>query len=180
MANNFSVDVQVRAGDEASLPVERLRRAVNWVLERYLAPPQSGVTVVLTDDDEVRAMNKQYRGIDQPTDVLSFPSEPDLGLEDEEAPYLGDLILGVPYIQRQAEDEGHSLSDGLVLAAVHGTLHLMGYDHDSAAHQRAMWDVQAEALKALDVAIEVPSFEFENEPDDEDDAGESATRTLMA
>jgi probable rRNA maturation factor len=176
MASGYLVEIQVRTGDEAALPVARLQQAVAWVLERYLAPPQSGVTVVLTGDDEVRALNRQYRATDTPTDVLSFPSGPGLGLEEDEAPYLGDLILGVPTIQRQADAEGHSLADGLVLAAVHGTLHLMGYDHDTASHQKAMWAVQAEALAALGVSVEVPAFEFDDEPDD----GESATRTLMA
>jgi probable rRNA maturation factor len=113
--------------------------------------------VVITDDDEIQQMNRQYRGVDAPTDVLSFPNEP---LPGEDEPYLGDLILSLPYIQRQAEAETHTLSDELSLAVIHGTLHLLGYDHDTPAHQDSMWERQAEALRALDVDIVVPWFEF--------------------
>jgi probable rRNA maturation factor len=106
-------------------------------------------------------MNHQFRNVDGPTDVLSFPADP-VPVPDEE-PYLGDLILALPYITRQAEVEGHSVSDEMVLAVVHGTLHLLGYDHDTAAHQTAMWAAQSKALQSMNVDIQVPEFEFPDE-----------------
>lgn len=135
------------------------------------------MTLVVTNDEQVRALNAQYRGVDAATDVLSFPAEP---LPDElrramveaggdETLYLGNLIVAYPYTAQHAQSAGHALDDELVLLAVHGTLHLLGFDHDNAAHQAAMWQAQAEALAALGVALRVPDFTFEDE-----DAGDDS------
>jgi probable rRNA maturation factor len=126
------------------------------------------MSIVITDDDKIQQLNRQFRGVDSPTDVLSFPDEPVPG---EAEPYLGDLVLSLPYIQRQAAAEGHTLSDELVLGVVHGTLHLLGYDHDTPDNQNRMWAKQAEALLELGVNIIVPQFEFP----DEDESGHGAT-----
>jgi len=142
------------------LPVRRLKQAAAWVLDRHSVSPQAGLSIVVADDETVRQLNRQYRQVDAPTDVLSFPAGEADALPGDEPPYLGDLILGLPTIQRQAEREGHSASDELALAVVHGTLHLLGYDHDTPARQAAMWAVQAEALLALGVNIRVPEFDF--------------------
>ncbi len=149
------------------LPVQRLKQAAAWVLDRHNVAPEAGLSIVVADDETVRQLNRQYRQVDAPTDVLSFPSSEAGAPLDNELPYLGDLILALPTIQRQAEREGHSASDELTLAVIHGTLHLLGYDHDMPAHQAAMWAVQAEALLAMGVSIRVPEFEFpaDAEPD---------------
>ncbi len=159
MSAGYDLNVQVLIHNDLSLPVDRLEKAVEWVLRAHDIAPGTGVSVVITDDDEIQQMNRQYRGVDAPTDVLSFPDEP---LPGEAEPYLGDLILSLPYIQRQAAAENHTLSDELALAVIHGTLHLLGYDHDTRAHQDLMWARQAEALRAWDVQIVVPRFEFPN------------------
>ncbi|MEB2288699.1 MAG: rRNA maturation RNase YbeY [Anaerolineae bacterium] len=140
--------------------MRRLKQAAAWVLDRHSVSPEAGLSIVIADDETVRQLNRQYRQVDAPTDVLSFPAGEAGELPDDEPPYLGDLILGLPTIQRQAEREGHSVSDELALAVVHGALHLLGYDHDTPARQAAMWAVQAEALLALDINIRVPEFEF--------------------
>lgn len=149
------------------LPVQQLKQAAAWVLDRYAVAPGAGLSIVVTDDETVRQLNRQYRQIDAPTDVLSFPAGEAGVPPGDEPPYLGDLILALPTIQRQAEREGHSVSDELTLAVVHGTLHLLGYDHDTPARQAAMWAAQAEALRAMGVSIRVPKFEFpaDGEPD---------------
>ncbi len=142
------------------LPVRRLKQVAAWVLDRHNVSPEAGLSIVVTEDETVRQLNRQYRQVDAPTDVLSFPAgEADVPPGDE-PPYLGDLILALPTIQRQAEREGHSVSDELALAVIHGTLHLLGYDHDTPARQAAMWAAQAEALLAMGVSIRVPEFEF--------------------
>jgi probable rRNA maturation factor len=157
---SYDLNFQVQLETDLALPTARMERAIEWVLQGHDVAPATGISVVIADDGEIRRLNQQFRGIDAPTDVLSFPNEPVPG-EDE--PYLGDLILALPYIQHQAEEEGHTLSDELVLVVIHGTLHLLGYDHDNAERQSDMWEKQAEALRVMDVNITVPRFEFPDE-----------------
>jgi len=98
---------------------------------------------------------------------LSFPADPlPPEIAEEEAPYLGDLIVGYAYTQRHAAEAQHALDDELVLLAIHGTLHLLGYDHDTADNQAKMWAVQQTALTKAGVAIQVELFTFGDEADD--------------
>lgn len=136
----------------------------------------SRIVVAISTDEAVTALNRQFRGIDAPTDVLSFPTEalPDslidaLGSvgdidEDEIAPYLGDIVIAYPYAKAQAEREGHEIADSLALLVIHGTLHLLGYDHDTPEHREAMWTVQNDVLDDLDLPLSlVPALEDEDE-----------------
>lgn len=76
-------------------------------------------------DHEIRSLNRQYRGKDKPTDVLSFP------LADELHPFLlGDVVISVETAARQAQRRGHSLREELQILLIHGILHLLGYDHE--------------------------------------------------
>jgi rRNA maturation RNase YbeY len=110
------------------------------VLSAEGAPPRSEVSVVVTDDSTVRDLNLCHLGLDEPTDVLSFP----LGRsEDFVAPpggsnNLGEVIIAGPTAERQAAQAGHSLADEAAHLLVHGLLHLLGYDHLSADDQRRM------------------------------------------
>lgn len=102
------------------------------------------LTIVLTDDTEVHELNRQYRQVDAPTDVLSFPvGETDL---DSGNFYLGDIVLSVPRAAQQAQAEGRLVEDELRLLVVHGVLHLLGYDHADDAEQAEMWAEQAAIL----------------------------------
>ena len=95
------------------------------------------LTLRFTEDGEVQTLNRDYRGIDRPTDVLSFAAlegtdallPPDSLTDSGEPLYLGDIVISVPTAQRQAEDSGHSLGVELSWLAVHGFLHLLGWDH---------------------------------------------------
>ncbi len=171
--HRYHVHLQVNLDEAADIPAERLAAAAEWVLERHGVAEGTEISLVISDDEEVRALNRQFRGIDAPTDVLSFPAEiepvpDDVELdEDETNEYLGDLILSLPYIRRQAAAEQHSVSDELLLAVIHGTLHLLGYDHDSPENQDAMWEAQADALAAFGVSIVVPRYDFPDVDEEE-------------
>lgn len=136
-----------------------LQQAVQAVIARHDIDADSGVTVVITDNATVQTLNDRYRHINQVTDILSFPCDP---LPDAvpSAPYLGDLIIAYPYTRAQASRLGHTLNESLVLLVVHGTLHLLGYTHDTMAHRAQMWAEQAHILTqlAIDTAI-VPMLE---------------------
>jgi probable rRNA maturation factor len=100
------------------------------------------VTVVLSDDDSVQALNGQWRGRDRPTNVLSFPAGPlPPGAEDQPGP-LGDIVLARQTLEREAADEGKPLEHHFAHLVVHGFLHLVGHDHET--------DDEAEAMEALE------------------------------
>lgn len=130
-----------------------VRRAVEAALSAFEAAPMT-LSVVLTGDAEVRALNKAHRGKDKPTNVLSFPaalSEPD----GPEA--LGDVILAFETVRAEAEDQCKSLTDHLTHLVIHGTLHLMGLDHQDPEEAEEM-----EALERLllaELGIEDPYSE---------------------
>ena len=105
------------------------------------------VTLILTDDIEIRHLNHVYRDVDQTTDVLAFNQDfidPETGQY-----YLGDIVISVDSAQRQALENNHLLLDELMLLAIHGTLHLLGFDHASAQQKDAMWKVQESILKNM-------------------------------
>lgn len=173
--SRFEINLMIEMETAHPVPEARLAAAIRWLLTRENAPPDSGLSVVLTGDETVRALNRDYRGIDRPTDVLSFPAE--AGESPDDPGYLGDLVIAAPYLARQAEAEGHVFADELLLAVIHGTLHLLGYDHDSPASQETMWAIQAEALAAAGIPIVVPRFSFDDSTggdgdDDDQEAGE--------
>jgi len=107
--------------------------------------------LVLTGDKKIKELNNQFRGIDMPTDVLSFPTES----RQKGTHYLGDVIISVPRAKDQSKEAGHSLNEELVLLAVHGVLHLLGYDHSDAAGKAEMWKAQEAILRKLGVNLDV-------------------------
>jgi probable rRNA maturation factor len=124
-----------------------LERAARAALEHQSADPDAEISIVLTDDAQLRELNRDYLGIDAPTDVLSFPaseSDPDTG-----ARYLGDILISVPRAAKQAKAAGHDLQGELQLLVVHGVLHLLGHDHAKAKEKSRMWAAQAEVLERL-------------------------------
>ena len=147
--------LQVEVQNEREYPVDTdaLVRAALIVLAAHEIEPDSAMTIVIEDDAAIAALNRQFRGIDAPTDVLSFPM--DAPPMPGEPYYLGDLVIAFPYAQAQSVREGFSAAHGLLLLVVHGTLHLLGYDHDTPENRAAMWEAQAEALAALDVPLSI-------------------------
>src|SRR5690554_2609691 len=129
-------------------PVEALvQRAAGEALAHTGTDPVAGVTVLLSDDAQLHALNRQYLGIDAPTDVLSFPAG-DID-PDSETLYLGDIVISYPRVRTQAEAAGHSAQAELQLLVVHGVLHLLGYDHAEEDEKAEMWALQTQILKRL-------------------------------
>lgn len=126
-----------------------LKQAASAALANQSASPETELTIVLTDDGRLRELNRDYLGIDEPTDVLSFPAsetDPETG-----ARYLGDILISVPRARAQAKAAGHPLESEVQLLVVHGVLHLLGHDHAKAAEKARMWKAQAEILEELGV-----------------------------
>ena len=105
------------------------------------------VGLTVTGDDGIRQINREYRNIDDPTDVLSFPlleydaperPRPGFPLPPDEPLALGDIVVSYPRAVEQAASYGHSVEREMAFLLVHGVMHLLGYDHEDAADQEAM------------------------------------------
>ena len=121
------------------------------------AAPLVEIAVRLTDDIEVQALNRDFRGKDKPTNVLSFPQVQDDLLEslansDDGEILLGDIVLARETCMREAEEKGVSVVDHATHLIIHGTLHLVGYDHMDDASATAMEALEVKALASLGIA----------------------------
>ena len=134
-------DAAVDGGGDPALS-ERLRSAADVALKLAKADA-SALTVVLTNDDDIRALNRRFRGIDKPTNVLSF-ADPDMPPEPGEPPYLGDVVLARKTLLREASEQEKRFLDHATHLVVHGVLHLLGYTHDT--------DDDAAQMEALEIA----------------------------
>lgn len=124
--------MSIEITDDQDVPIDstRLRTALSRSLNNA-GFPDAEVSVLLTDNVQIQSLNRTYRKIDKPTDVLSFPaSEP--GAEFPCGNLLGDIVISVTQAQIQANEHAHSLDDEIVLLGQHGLLHLLGYDHETS------------------------------------------------
>lgn len=167
----FDIEIQLEFAADVPDLEETLQEAATAALAHQQVFPPASLTILLTDDDQLQQLNREFRGLDEPTDVLSFPNEDedwsdDFDDEDEEDEdedeedddldeweeelYLGDIAISVPYATRQAAVQGHSLLAELRLLTVHGVLHLLGHDHAEPEEEAIMWAAQKEILETLD------------------------------
>jgi len=127
----YDITVEV-ALEEPRFDVHALSELAERVMAGEGAAAGTGLSILVTSDDEVRRMNLEYLGIDAPTDVLSFPDDAPDFVQSEAAPYLGDIAIALPTAARQAAEVGHTLAAELDHLLVHGILHLNGYDHEAS------------------------------------------------
>ncbi len=126
---------------------EIVERAAAVALNHQVVEDDADLTIVLTDDEQLQDLNREFRDIDAPTDVLSFPaseSDPETGRR-----YLGDVLISVQRAEEQAAAGGHALEAELQLLVVHGVLHLLGHDHAEDKEKLRMWAAQAQILARL-------------------------------
>ncbi|PXX99781.1 rRNA maturation RNase YbeY [Halomonas sp. LBP4] len=143
------VDLQVAIEAEGLPSQAELDTWVAAVLARHDVAPGSELTVRLVDEAESRALNRDYRGRDTPTNVLSFPFESPPGIE---LALLGDLVICHPVVVREAREQDKSPGAHYAHMVVHGTLHLLGYDHLEEAEAEAMEALEREILAGLGIA----------------------------
>jgi len=136
---------------ESQIDVHILARAARVTLEgQSETPVDTSLSVVITSDKKISELNTKYRGVNAPTDVLSFTA--DHTDPDTQSHYIGDVLISLPRAQAQASQSGHSLETELQLLVVHGILHLLGYDHAESDEKQQMWAVQAEILNRLGIS----------------------------
>jgi len=136
-----------RWGDEPGAAAT-VRRAIDEAARDCAGFEGREVTVLLTDDEAIRALNRRWRGLDRPTNVLSFPAG---GSFVANASTLGDIAIAFETTAREAQDAGKPVLDHVAHLAVHGFLHLLGYDHQSDETADAMEGLERTILSRLGV-----------------------------
>ena len=144
---SISIDVE----DETWHGIFGVEGVVTRAIEAVLPADRRGIDVLLTSDAEMQVLNKEWRGKDKPTNVLSFPS-PDMPVPEGEIAHLGDIVLAWGTVAREAQDAGTTLADHLTHLVVHGTLHLLGFDHEDNADADVMEQKEAVILAGLGLA----------------------------
>lgn len=140
---------------------ERLREVLNVVAKLHDISETTEVNITIVDDEEIHQLNLDYRGVDRPTDVLSFAldedsedsDEPDI-LDGPEEHLLGDIVMSAETALRQAEEFGHGIEREFTYLAVHSLLHLLGYDHMEPEDKKIMRAKEEEALRVLNLSEE--------------------------
>lgn len=138
MTARVEVVVRYRRVAVSSVRLARLLRRAASVLDRH-----GEFTVALIGDREMAALNERFRGVPKATDVLAFPSD--------SRGYLGDVAISLPAARRQAEARGHSVAREVQILALHGWLHLLGYDHETDGGK--MLRLQGRLQRALGLAV---------------------------
>ena len=137
---------------------EILTKALNVVAKEEKLSANTEVDITIVTDEEIHTLNKEYRNVDRPTDVLSFAlnegdEEPEIiGQEGENL--LGDIIISAQTATRQGEEFGHGLTREVVYLAVHGCLHLLGYDHMIEEDKVVMRKREEGILRQIDLSEE--------------------------
>lgn len=136
-------------------------RVIRYTLKRERVDVRKvHVSVLFTGDEFIATLNKRYRAVEGPTDVLAFALSEGEDVEDADGiepdgllmpKMLGDIVISLDTAARQAEAQGKPLRHELALLLVHGTLHLLGYDHDDPQKEAVMWAKQNAILKALNI-----------------------------
>jgi len=134
--------------DQHPIDVAQFQSQVGQILEK-LDETDCELSLLLTDDVEIQELNRTYRDLDKATDVLSFPQDEDAVNETGDT-LLGDVVISVETAARQAEEHHLSFNEELILLAIHGILHLLGYDHErSPQDARIMQDKTQEVFETL-------------------------------
>ncbi len=121
---------------------------------KYVNRINGEVSILLVDDNFIKDLNKKYRNIDKITDVLSFALLEDVldeefNFQDADKNVLGDVVISIDAVLRQAEDYGHSIERELCYLTIHGVLHLLGYDHKQETEKKQMRIVEERILESL-------------------------------
>ena len=147
----IEVDIQIDDRFAGEVDPALIERAVAAALAAEAVAGSVELSVLVTDDDELHRLNRDYRGVDAPTDVLSFGDEEEVDapsgfVRPPDAPrYLGDLAISYQRVTAQAAEYGHSNERELAFLTVHGVLHLLGYDHERGEADAALMRAREEA-----------------------------------
>lgn len=138
---SYQIDIEINSTSKTIPSAEKIEQWISAALKSDELV-EAEVSVYIVDEAESQALNSQYRGKDKPTNVLSFPADIP---EEVGVPLLGDLVVCAPVVEQEAEEQSKSLDAHWAHMVVHGTLHLLGYDH--------LEDDTAEAMESLETHL---------------------------
>ena len=146
------ITIQIAPRFRAEVDEGDLRRVAAEVLGREEVAEQTELSLIVTDDEAIRELNRRFRDVDAPTDVLAFGAgtEEHFASAPESPPYLGDVVISYQRALAQAEELGHAVAEELKLLVIHGILHLLGYDHQEEADARKMREREDQVLHLPD------------------------------
>ena len=144
-----TLDVEIKELDE-------IRKLLDYACD-YMKLDNVTFNIIIVDNDRIHEINREYRGIDRPTDVISFAleDEKDMLLDSEAGRILGDIYISLDKCIEQAKEYGHSFLRELAFLCVHGFLHLQGYDHMEKQDEEVMFKLQDEILDGYGIRREV-------------------------
>ncbi len=148
---NLSIDFLDETNEMTEKAIEQMEELLNLAQKKLKISEPCELSVTFVDNDRIQEINREYRGMDKPTDVISFAleelGEGEIQISGANMPrVLGDIIISTDKAQEQATDYGHSVERELGFLAVHGFLHLLGYDHETEADEKEMFDLQRSIL----------------------------------
>ena len=132
------------------IDMDSLKRIANYTLEKEKVD-NGVVNIIIVDNDEIHQINKEYRGVDRATDVISFALEDDNTFVKLDYRILGDIYISIDKVKEQAQNYGHSEYREISFLTVHGLLHLLGYDHMKKEEEIVMFKKQDEILSELNI-----------------------------
>jgi len=157
MVIEMKLGIQIDKDFQKYLDSEWLQRVIEQSLTVKEFDSEVELSLVVTDQETVRKLNQQYRGIDKPTDVLSFALTE--GIPGDDNPFiippdgilhLGEVVISYPQAVKQAEENKQTIEQELALLVVHGVLHLLGYDHDEPDREREMKAIEQRVLSEIE------------------------------
>jgi probable rRNA maturation factor len=148
---NLSIDFLDETNEMTEVAIEQIEGLLNLAQKKLHISEPCELSVTFVDNKRIREINREYRGKDKPTDVISFAleelGEGEIQISGANMPrVLGDIIISTDKAREQATDYGHSVERELGFLAVHGFLHLLGYDHETEAEEKEMFDLQRSIL----------------------------------
>lgn len=145
--NNFEIFNET---NESIKELTGLKELLDYALN-YLKINNAEFNVIIIDNERIHEMNREYRGVDRPTDVITFALEDHQDIEFEDIRLLGDIYISIEKARSQAEEYGHSLKREISFLTIHGLLHLLGYDHMNEADEKEMFQLQNDILDSYGI-----------------------------
>ena len=143
-------EIEIINETNEEINIKDLNNVINYAL-KYEKVNNAILNVIIIDNERIHAINKEYRGIDRPTDVISFALEDDKTFIKTDFRVLGDIYISIDKVYEQADMYGHSFRRELSFLTVHGVLHLLGYDHMKKEDELVMFKKQEDILNELGI-----------------------------